>query len=163
MSKLRLVACFLSLIFLAEITEAAFKPWDIVNYGRYGGFGHKGGEPKDVQDANYRLHDREYHGKGFLGWRGSRADARLIERSATTILNPCSDTRLKGRLHGAAAIAVFGAKPSIYETRVLGKNVPVFPSTGAESVVLHAHEVAFNKAVKPVVKTVWKKSLKKLF
>lgn len=153
MFRFHLLIGLLSLVCVAVDSQISFakNPWE---YGNWGGPGHSGpGKPVDSQDRNYQKHDQAYSGKGTLGWRGSREDARLIERSAVTIVNPFNDTRPYGRIHGAAAMGVFSAKPSLYETRVFGKKIYI-PSTGARSVVLHGQEQAFNKVVKPAAKVI---------
>lgn len=123
-----------------------------INYGRYGGPAHSGpGRPVDAQDRVYRRHDLRYNGKGPVGIRASRADGQLIEESAVTIVNPFNRVGVRGRIHGAGAIGVFAAKPSLYEMRLFGKNVPI-PSTGLTSVGIHNLERGFNKIGKPAVR-----------
>ncbi len=125
----------------------------------YVGLGNRGGVPVNELDRAAQRHDIGYETQP-MGPLDGRTDARFVYDSARAALNPGNRMGAGHRVFAGGAAVLFANKPGIYHTKpVFGKRIPI-PNTGPANLPLYAGEEAWNRAVKPGVKSAYRKAIR---
>lgn len=88
-------------------------------YGNYGGYGNRGGEPRDKLDRAFQKHDYRYGKYGFLD---AKSDARLLEEILHVLF--FKNIQPEGYVVGPAIFVFFASSlPSLYRVEPIGKGI----------------------------------------